>query len=287
VIPRIRESAARIRDAAGAITPREAAAEIIERFREHSLTIQASAIAFRAFLALIPLMLFGFGLLGFLGFEEIWRDDIAPDLRSSVSDAAFTLIDDAIVNVLTDKQLFWVTLGALIAIWQVSAIVRANEHVLNAVYEVSEERPLRERFLLSFALAAAAIPLVLTAVLVVRLGPLVLDDVLGTGVLGEVLSFAIRWSLAIALMLATIALMVRGAPDIERPWHWVSFGSLMVVGAWALVSLLFGLYLTEIASYGSVFGNLATIFVALEYLYVSAVVFLAGLVLDSAIEDRA
>jgi membrane protein len=287
VLPRIRESAARVRDAAATLSPREALAAIVAGFRAHRLTIQASAIAFRAFLALIPLLLFGFGLLGLFGAEEVWRQDIAPDLRGGVSDAAFTLIDDAVVNVLTEKQLFWVTLGALVAVWEVSGIVRANALILDAVYEVREERSARQRFLLSFAVAAAVIPLVLAAVLIVRLGPLALDGLLGTGTPGEVIGFAIRWLLATALLLVAIGLMLRAAPDVKRPWHWVTFGSLVVVSAWILMSLLFGLYLTEIADYGSVFGNLATIFVALEYLYLSAIVFLAGLVLDSEVEDRA
>jgi membrane protein len=131
------------------------------------------------------------------------------------------------------------------------------------------------------------IPLVLAAVLIVRLGPLALGDLLGTGFAGEAIGFVIRWLLAIALLFAAIGLMVRAAPDVKRPLQWVTFGSLVVVAAWIVLSLLFGLYVAELADYGSVFGNLATIFIALQYLYLSAVVFLAGLVLDAAVEDRA
>ena len=40
--------------------------------------------------------LFVTGLLGFFGLSEVWRSDIAPDLRDSVSNAAFTVIDDAV-----------------------------------------------------------------------------------------------------------------------------------------------------------------------------------------------
>ena len=48
------------------------------------------------------------------------------------------------------------------------------------------------------------------------------------------------------------------------------------------VSLVFYLYLTDIASYQSVFGGLASVIVALAYLYISATVFLFGFVLARA-----
>jgi uncharacterized BrkB/YihY/UPF0761 family membrane protein len=52
-------------------------------------------------------------------------------------------------------------------------------------------------------------------------------------------------------------------------------------------SALFAFYLADIASYGTVFGNLATIFVLLEYLYLLAAIFLAGLAFDAIAEGRA
>jgi uncharacterized BrkB/YihY/UPF0761 family membrane protein len=52
------------------------------------------------------------------------------------------------------------------------------------------------------------------------------------------------------------------------------------------MSIGYGIYLREIASYGSVFGQLATFFVTAGYLYYSAVAFLGGLQVDAVIRDR-
>ncbi len=94
-------------------------------FADEGLLIEAGALAFRALLTLIPALLFTIGLLGVFGFDEVWRQDIAPDLRESLSATSFKFIDEAVVKVLTEKQLFWVTLGAALAIWESSSIVRA------------------------------------------------------------------------------------------------------------------------------------------------------------------
>jgi membrane protein len=55
----------------------------------------------------------------------------------------------------------------------------------------------------------------------------------------------------------------------------------LVVGAWIAVSLLFGLYLREIADYSSIYGNLATVFILIEYLYLSSLAFVTGVVVDA------
>jgi membrane protein len=66
----------------------------------------------------------------------------------------------------------------------------------------------------------------------------------------------------------------------------VTFGTGLVVVAWLGMSAGFGLYLRTLADYGSIFGNLATLIVTLEYLYLTAIVFLAGLALDAITEEE-
>ena len=92
--------------------------------------------------------------------------------------------------------------------------------------------------------------------------------------------------MAIGLLLLAVGLLVRAGPDVERPIRWVSFGAVLVVSSWAVMTLAFGFYLTEIADYGSVFGNLATFFVLIEYLFLSSTVFVGGLLADWLVQSR-
>ena len=55
------------------------------------------------------------------------------------------------------------------------------------------------------------------------------------------------------------------------------------MAAWIGMSILFGVYVTYIASYGSVFGNLASFFVLLLYVYASSIAFLAGVQADACL----
>jgi membrane protein len=260
---------------------------ITDGYRRHNLLIYGSAIAMRVFLAIIPMLLFAFGLLGFLGLDEVWRQDIVPDIRPHVSPQLFHVIDETVSKALNGKQLFWATAGAVIAVWEMSGAVRAVMKASNNIYETDEQRPLPEQFITSVILAAAVGTLLLLAFVSVKFGPLLTDALFGSSVVVAVVSFALRWGIAIAALLLSIGLLVRAGPDKERPLLWVSHGAALVVAAWVISSVAFGLYLTQFAHYESVFGNLATVFVALEYIYFSSLVFLTGLLVDSLTRGRA
>jgi len=275
-----------IREGIVALPPREAGAVLVARFREHELLRDAGAIAFRLFLSIVPLTLFGIAMLGFLNLEDVWRQDVAPDFHREVSSAAFNLIDDTVNKVLTQKQGFWLTLGAVIAVWEVSGAVRMAMKSLNAIYGTEERRTLGRELLVSVALAGAIIVLVLGAVLTVKLGPLAIEALFGDSAVAAVVGFVVRWASAVVLLALAVGLVVRAGPDKARPIGWVTFGTTLVIVGWVGMSLLFGLYLTELADYGSIFSSLATVFVALEYVFLSSVIFLGGLVLDAAARQR-
>jgi uncharacterized BrkB/YihY/UPF0761 family membrane protein len=77
---------------------RRLAPEIVDTFRRSGLINFAASISFLIVLALIPFVLFVLALLGFLQLEEVWRDEVAPEIR--------------------ERQVWWVTLGFLLAVWE-------------------------------------------------------------------------------------------------------------------------------------------------------------------------
>jgi membrane protein len=262
---------------------RQYAQELIERFEQHDLLTSASAISFQILTSLVPFALFAIALLGFLNLAPVWRDDLAPHIRAHVSPAAFTVIDDTVTKVLTGRRVFWMTGGLLLAIWQVSGAVRAVMGALNRLYRVRRQRSWRERMVVSTVLAVAVGGLLLAALAAVTLLPLAYGDV---GQPAGAALFVARWALAGVLMLLAVGLLLRYCPAKERPIGWVSFGTLAIIGTWIATSLIFGIYLRFIADYESVFGNLATVVILMGYVYLSAVVFLAGALIDAIVRRR-
>jgi membrane protein len=271
---------------ARALSPSSAVRDIAQGFKDNDLLTYASAIAFQVFFALVPLTLVGLGLLGAFGLSDVWSNDVAPGVRDNVSPAAFQVINDTVTKILGARHLFWVTLGAVIAVWEISGAMRATMQVLNRVYGVSEERSFRKKLWESMALSTVVAALMLLAVAATKGGPALLQFVFGDGWFVSALTFVASWAISIALLFFVVTLVVRFAPDTRRPVRWANFGALLVIIGWVVMSLVYGWYVSSVADYGSIFGSLAVVMVTLTYLYMSAIVFLTGLQLDSLIRHQ-
>lgn len=259
-----------------------AAREVVHAFQERNLLTWASALSFQVVTAVVPFLLFGFALLGFLNLDNVWSD-IAKSIKPHMSAPAFKVVSSTADKVLHQKQGWWLTIGFGLAIWEVSGGMRTIMGGLCSIYELREQRTWFERMRRSLALALIVSALVIAAIAVAWLGPLVYGDV------GQPLGviFAIlRWTVAAILLGLATGLTVRLAPDGYQPKGWVTVGTGIVVGAWIAASILFGAYVRFIASYDSIFGNLATIVVLFAYIYVSTTVFFAGAQVDAIIRRR-
>jgi membrane protein len=257
------------------------ARDLVEGFDRHGLLTYASAMSFQVLFAVIPFACFVLALLGFLGQEDLWTEHLAPQVRGHVSAAAFTVIDGTVRNVFEQKRGFWLTGGLLIALWEISACVRAVMGALDSIQGARRRRPYRARIATSVALAAAVGSCVLGALVVVRLGPVVFGS--DPGAFLSVVSVVVRWSAAVVLLVTAVGLLVRYAPVTTRPVKWVSLGTALAVAAWSLGAAGYGLYVTEIADYGSVFGALSIVIVLMTFLYLSSVAFLAGVYVDELV----
>ncbi|HEY1537788.1 MAG TPA: YihY/virulence factor BrkB family protein [Solirubrobacteraceae bacterium] len=272
----------RITDELRALTLREAIDEVQRAVRENDLLTFASAVAFGTLFAIIPLALFGLGLLGGLGLDDQWTHVWAPTVRGSMSTPAFEVVDDTVRRVLGQQQSFWMTAGGALAIWKISSTTRTIMDAFGRIYASHRERTFAERIRDSVLLGGAVTGLLLAATACVVLG--------GAGLRGAGLDSGwiswLRWPLALTLLFGVVALLVAHAPADRQPARWVGFGSIVVVVAWTGTSLMLAWYVTSIADYGSIFGALSSAVIALLYLYLASAAVLIGAQLDALVRER-
>jgi membrane protein len=258
--------------------------DVVEAFRRNGLINFAAAASFLLILSLVPFILFLLAMLGFLQLEEVWRDDVAPEIRDSVSSAAFRLLDDTATRVLTEKRGWWVSAGFALTLWEISAATRVTMTALDRIYGFHRRRGFFEVFPRSVLLGLAMGVALSASVAVVRFVPLLTGELDGVA---AVLSFALRWLVAAALLGGGVALVVHYGSATRQTLPWVTVGTGLVMAAWVVMSILFGIYITSVASYGSVFGHLATFFVLLLYVYASSIAFFVGVQTDACIRKNA
>jgi membrane protein len=264
------------------LQPRRLVRQVITGMEEQDLLTFASAIAFQVLTALLPLALLVLSIMGFLQLDDVWTKDLAPQVKDQVSPNVFKVIDDVARHTLGSKQGWWLTIGVVFTLWQTSGVARAIMGALSRVYGGGEDRPFVRRYLTSFALGIAVTACVLGALTIVRFGGhiLGLDD---AGWAGKTLLIVAQWGSALALLTTAVWVLLRFAPAHPGPHGWISFGSALCVLAWVGTSAVFGFYVTDVADYGSIFGSLATAFLLMTYLYVSACAFLIGAEVDAIV----
>jgi membrane protein len=254
--------------------------DVSNEVAKHDLLTYSSAIAFQVLYAVVPLALLGLAGLSLIGERAVYRDHIAPALQRHLSSEAFAIANRTAAKVMGPERYSWATLGLGITLWGVSASLRAMMRPLNSVYGARETRSWTRRLLVSLGGGAIVLVCVFTAMTVVLGGRLV-----HPGGIAAAAFFLLRWLVAFALLLTTIAVLIRVVPAKKRPVRWVTVGSLLAAVCWIAATVGFGAYISTV-SYASFYGGLGSVILLLIYLHVSAIAFLLGVTVDSALREQ-
>jgi membrane protein len=254
----------------------------VDLFARHELLDHASATAFQVLKALVPLTLLGLGLLAALGQERVWKHTLAPGIEPHVQPATFRAIDVAVQRIFSTEATTLIAFASVLAAWYISGSVRGVMTGMNQIYECKESRPWKVRYAVSVVLGAVIAVCVIGAMLAVLAGPALakngsLQVVVGVG----------RWLVALALLSLAVGVLVRFAPAEPRPKRWASVGSLMVILAWVAASMIFKLFVTDVANFKTATGSLAVFLVLTGYVYTSSIIFLVGVELDELFREDA
>ena len=254
--------------------------DVAECFAEHGLLTYASAIAFRALVALVPLTLLGLALLGVFGLEDVWTDTIAPALKDHLTQPVFNGIDFTVNRIFATDKSSLIALAIALVIWDMTWAVNAVTQALNRIHDVEEDRSKLRRVGVAAGLGLAVVLCLIAAVLVQSVAPSVTDGALDT------LLSVLRWPVSIFFLWAAVALLFRFAPAQKPEFRWASGGSLLVIGTWIVASALFRGWVTEVADLKSATGSLTVFLVLTSYVLVSATIFLIGAELDELARKR-
>ena len=246
----------------------------VDLFDEHELLTSATAIALRAFIAMVALALLAIAILGETGNEDVWKQQLAPQIEPKVLPAVFRGIQATVDKIFSSSSLGLIVFATLLALWQVSGAVRACMSALSKIYGTRDERPWYLRFPLSIGLAVVVLAaLVGAAFLVLGLKHAVHG--------GWGLPFSIlRWLLTIGLLTAAFGVLVRYAPEESQSKRWASAGAAFVVVLWIAQSLLFALYVERLGDYKTAVGSLLLVYVITTYCYIGSIVLMVGVELD-------
>ncbi len=251
------------------------------RLRDSGLSINAAAVAYNAFLALVPLAFAMLGIAGAIGRSDSAVERIANTLEPIVPESVSLFITDLLVDAgeRVGGGSVWLVIGSvLLALLFGSRAVVALQKSIAAVEDQTERRPAVQMRLVAIGLTlAGGAALVFTSLLLVagrRFAEFV-AELVGNELILDLWVWLRVPSAAAGLYLFLTALYRYGPPE-PLPRSWLA-ALVATVGA-VIGSLGFGLYLGLAPELGATFGVLGAVAVALVWLYLGAMAILLGAV---------
>jgi membrane protein len=247
----------------------------------------ASHIALSTLMALFPFLIVLTSLAGFFGSKEL--ADQAADLMLQVwPRQVANSLSGQIHDVLTTTRGDILTIGAVLAVYFASNGVEALRIALNRAYSVVETR--RWYWLrlesIGYTLIAAFTSLAMSFLIV--LGPLIIEGArrhipLIVESNEQLLNFA-RYAVTITALIVALFILHAWVPAGRRSFLQILPGIVFTMLASLVSGVVFGQYLARFANnYVSMYAGLASVVIALVFLYFIAAIFVYGGELNAAI----
>jgi membrane protein len=246
----------------------------------------ASHIALTILTSLFPFLIFVTALAGFLGSNELADEAVAIIFESWPAQVAGPIAKE-IHNVLTQERGGLLTIGVVLSLYFSSSGVEALRIGLNRAYDMKDARPWYFLRLESIGFVLiGAIALLVLAFLVV-LAPLLSAAMLlwvpELAPLQALFNLA-RFPIATSILFVALVAAHKFLPAGHRGLRQILPGIFLTLALWIAAGVAFGSYLAEFArNYVTTYAGLASVMIALVFLYMIASIFIFGGELNAAI----
>jgi len=261
----------------------------LREFSADQCTDIAASLTYYAVLALFPALIALISLLGVFGQGERSVDTIL-DLVNEVAPGGTAEVLREPLEQFSSSPSAGIALvfGIVLAIWSASGYVGAFSRAMNRIYEIEEGRPFwKLRPMQLFVTIVSILLIMIMLVVLIISGPVTeaVGDALGLGETVQIVWSIAKWPILALAVVLIIAILYYATPNAKQPkFRWVSLGALLALITLVIASALFGLYITNFASYDRTYGSLAGVVIFLLWLWIANLALLFGAEFDAELE---
>jgi membrane protein len=247
----------------------------------------ASHIALSTLMALFPFLIVLTSLAGFFGSKDladqaaglmlqVWPKQVADSISGEVHDVLTTTRTDVL------------TIGAVLSLYFASNGVEALRVALNRAYAVVEMRRWYWLRLESIGYTLVAAFTALAMAFLIVLGPLIIAAARRHIPLfvesNESIATWLRYGITISALIVALFILHAWLPSGRRGFLQILPGIVFTMVASLISGIVFGQYLARFANnYVTMYAGLASVIIALVFLYFIAAIFVYGGELNAAI----
>ena len=256
----------------------------VKAVQDNQLMDWSASLTYYAVLSVFPGLIVLTAVVGLLG------PDATRMLIDSINSIDFGQGRDLLVGAIQNAHTAagpLAVIGLLGAMWAATGYIGGFMRANNAIYGVTEGRPLWQTVPLQLGLTLAMMVMLAGAALGLAMSGPIADEMghwLGIGSTGLLIWGIAKWPVIVVLVNLAICLLYWAAPNVRQPkphFLWLTPGSVLAVGLWLAASAGFGLYLAYFSSYNRTYGSLAGVVVFLVWLWISNLAVLLGAAFDA------
>jgi len=249
--------------------------------------LMAAGVAFYGFVALVPLLGAIVLTYGFFADQSTVVANVRHLMTVMPASAAEVAGEQLMQVVQTSggKKGIGLLIALAVALFGARNGAGALITALNIAYEETETRSFLRVSALALAVTAAGVLFSILAAAIIALIDYLEELVPLASGFCAVVGDGVTYLLLAAACAAGSATLYRYGPARKHvSWEWLTPGSLLTTGGWLLLTLLFGLYVSDLGRFNATYGSLSAVIALLTWLYVSSYIFLLGAELNSELE---
>lgn len=250
--------------------------KLFKRFSQDNVSQTGGQLAYFFLLSIFPFLIFLNALLGFL---NIPIETITDELSRIAPDGVMDLLENYLSSVVSSRNTGLLSIGLITAIYSASKAVDSLVFALNNAYRVKKDRSFIKRKLISLFFTGLLAITIAISLFLPALGRNIMEpaaDFLGLSNVFVNIWVYVRWIIVIAVLFIAVALLYHIVPYVDLPFKKSIPGTIFATVAWAVISLGFGIYVSNFGNYSAIYGSLGAVIVLMFWLYLTGIVLVLG-----------
>ena len=263
----------------------------LQQMRQVGINERAGAISFNFLMAVPPLGIFIFTLLSHLPeSKQLYTQALVLVRQVTPDQSTYQLIKSVMDDFFASSKSL-LSFGLILAVYFSSNAMLTIMRTFNRsmLHIETEPRSFLQLRWLAIRLTVYIVVLILaTTFLMVTQGKLMHIITAWLDVRETMMDWmlqVVRILLTFLLVFTSIALIYRYAPSVQKKWRFFSPGVLLATVLIIGFSMLFSLWVNNIASYNRIYGSIGSILILMLLIYVNSLVLLIGFELNVSINS--
>lgn len=251
-----------------------------------AIGVRASAISFNFFLALIPGIIFIFGLIPFIPVPN-FQTELIQLLKEVLPPNTFKTIEQTITDISINRRFGLFSFGFIAALIFSTNAVGAMIAAFNASANILENRSWLSMRVNGIVLVCVMAILTAVATGLIVFGKSILNFLLEYEIIhnqvSHILFVAGRWVVILSVILTSISFLYYYAPSKRKKYAFFTPGSIVATFLMIITSLAFSYYINSFDNYNKLYGSIGTLIAFLIWLNINSFVLLIGFELNVSI----